>query len=354
MRLFLLAIFLLNPLFAQAEQPVLSSYELKDPDAGTLKLVSKFFSLEDRKENSFEVIVPAEQSGLLLSLAPQAKLVDADTAATARARLRSFRENNLIAQDDYHSLAQVQSWVRQTAAAHPELAQVIQYGVSSEARPLLALRLNSGPAAKPVLMITAATHGDELITTEVLMRLIDTLIAAHGNDARLSQLVDRHDIYFVPVLNPDGFAIAGRYDGSSDPNRSYPYPGHESAKPTASIAGIIHLFEQIHPVGSIDFHAYGEMIMYPWAYTHDPIDPASRARFDALTSSMAATNHYVYGPISDVIYIAPGSSADYYFWKTKSISLGIEMGTDKIPSPADFPKYVQSQQESTWKFIESF
>ena len=92
--------------------------------------------------------------------------------------------------------------------------------------------------------------------------------------------------------------------------------------------------------------------MYPWAYTHDPVDPASHARFDTLTKNMAVANNYTYGAIADVIYVAPGSSADYYFWKKGSLSLGIEMGQDKVPDPSEFPAYFLSQEESTWRFLE--
>ena len=68
---------------------------------------------------------------------------------------------------------------------------------------------------------------------------------------------------------------------------------------------------------------------------------------------MAEANRYTYGPIADVIYLAPGSSADYYYWKKGSLSLGIEMGQDKVPSPSEFPAYFESQEESTWRFLEA-
>ena len=155
-------------------------------------------------------------------------------------------------------------------------------------------------------------------------------------------------------MNPDGYVRVGRYDNGRDPNRSYPYPENETQKPTASIAGVIDFFKTHNVIGSIDFHASGELVMYPWAYTRSPVDADSAARFHKLTADMAATNRYTYGPISEVIYIAPGSSADYYFWKKHAISLGIEIGDSKVPDPTQFPTYFQSQAESTWRFIESF
>jgi hypothetical protein len=344
----LTALFALYAFTAHAE--VLSSYSLPNATAGELKSIAAVFGLEHRAQGIYEVEVPATQSSLLLSLAPNARLIEADVSAAARRRLQGF---GLRAEAGYHSFDQVQAWMHNYAVSNRDLLSVIDYGVSQGGRSLSALHF-SGPrsAGKPVVMITAATHGDELITTEVVMNLVDKLVNAYGKDARLTALIDAHDIYFIPVLNADGFSETNRYDGNVDPNRSYPYPGHETATPSPSIAAVMKFFSTLNVKGSLDFHAYGELIMYPWAYTHTPIAAAPHAQLDALTKRMAETNRYTYGPIADVIYIAPGSSCDYYFWKNPAQNIAIELGQDKIPDPSEFPAYFASQEESTWRFIE--
>lgn len=353
MRLIALALVLF-PLTIHA-RTIHSSYELVNPDLNTLNTVRTFFDAEGRRGNTYEVIVSESEAKLLLALAPQARLVERDTAAANQARLRAFSQNNFMARAGYHSFTEVQAWMQNTAKMHPEMAEVDQYGVSAEKRPLLALHVKTNVSAgKPVLMITAATHGDELITTEVLLQLVDELFANYGKNARLTQILDRHDIYFVPVLNPDGFTSTDRYDGDVDPNRSYPWPSHEDAKPSPSIAGIIHLFETIKPAGTLDYHAYSELVMYPWGYTEDQVPEPTRSQFNALAKSMSEENHYTYGNIADTIYIAPGSSADYYYWKMGSTAFAIEIGQSKIPNPSEIPAYVTSQEESLWRFIESF
>lgn len=328
----------------------ISSYEISKQDA---PLVNHLFEIEHPRNGGFEVEVPASQAKLLQSLAPSARLLEADVSAAIRAKLQRYALTSAGAAPGYHSFEQVQGWMHDHGTANRDLVSVSDYGTSGLGKKLTVMHVATAKSAgKPIVLITAATHGDELITTEVLMDLVDKLIQGYGVDARLTAIVDSHDLYFVPVVNPDGFTETNRYDGPSDPNRSYPWPGHENAKPTPSIAGVMKLFHSMNVRASIDFHAYGEMIMYPWAYTHAPIDSAAKARFDALTKHMAETNGYVQGPISDVIYIAPGSSADYYYWKNGSLSLGIEMGQDKVPDPGEFASYFQSQEESTWRFLE--
>lgn len=56
--------------------------------------------------------------------------------------------------------------------------------------------------------------------------------------------------------------------------------------------------------------------------------------------------------LSKVIYVAKGSSADYYYWKLGERSLGIEIRQDG--SPSFIPRMIKENRESTWRFIESF
>ncbi len=347
--------------FAQQNNVVLSSYKLTSTDRLSLKNISLFFEIAKLPNGDFEVLVPESQTSMLQILAPQAELLDADISATLRKRLAGYKQQigiNKKTKLRYHSFDDVQNWMKDLEKTHPEIVKVINYGKTAGGLPLNAIRLTKNiegePAAKPALMITAATHGDELITTEVLMNLVNQILEKKDSDPRFAAMVEKRELFFIPVVNPDGFSETNRYEGFSDPNRSYPYPGDESKKPTPSIAGLIQFFETYNIVGSIDFHAYGEMIMYPWAYTYDHVEEKADLHFHQLTEDMAKSNRYVFGPIAETIYIARGSSCDYYFWKKGTISLAIEMGQDKIPDPSEFETYFESQAESTWRFIEAF
>ncbi len=349
------AVWLLASAAFGQDQQVLSSYRIVNPSPTSLEAISKSFEIANQRNGVFEVIVPKEQEGHFLSLEPKALLVTRDISAALKARLGMIREQTSSSSYRYHSLAEIQNWMQRLSNDKPELATYVRYGTSQDGRALVALRLTHAPEiAKPELMLTAATHGDELITTEVLMHLVEKLVEGFGSDSRLTQILEKHDLYFVPVVNVDGFANVQRYDHSRDPNRSYPYPNEPHRTPTASIAGIMDLFHAHHFQGSIDFHAYGELIMYPWAYTRALVEPVARERFDRLTSLMAEANRYTYGPISDVIYVAKGSSCDYYFWQTGATSVAIEIGNEKVPNTKKFPQYFASQIESTWRFIEAF
>lgn len=331
---------------------VLSRYQIEGLSETQMQKISDNFEIEEKTKTGFKIIVPSAEVQTLKSIAPDARLVTANIESDL-SHLRLFN----LAANNYHTLAQVHQKMEAWAAQHPDIAQLVDYGKSTQGRRLVALKLSDNVTQdelEPELMLTSATHGDEIITTEILLGLMDQLIAGYGVDSRLTKMVQDHELYFIPVINADGFASRSRYDNGVDPNRAYPYPEKPDVESTTTIKNLIGFFHSREFAGSIDFHAQGGMVMYPWAYTYDPLPEPDRTRFDDLAKKMAQDNRYVYGPISEVIYVAKGSSADYYYWQKKTLAYGIEVGRSKAPSPSQIPAYIEEQRELLWKFIENF
>ena len=348
--------FILCTNIAHSAQPVISNYILQTQSEKTIQEVAQKFEVSRAHRNAFEVIVPQHRAAEFLRMAPQAKLLNADISATVRQIFYNSKMSPLRAQG-YRSFNEIVALLNSTSLKYPAISKLVQYGTSQQGKPLLALRvsnhLNDG-AKVPRVMLTAATHGDEIITTEVLLNLMGEIITSSETNPRYKKFLDNLEIVFIPVLNPDGFAEQNRYDNGSDPNRSYPFPENVTGDPTASINGIINFVKTYPITGSIDFHAFGRLIMYPWGYTKNYLPPEIRNVFHTITSKMAATNRYKNGDISHVIYVAKGSSADFYYWKLNALSLGIEVGDSKAPNPAKIEQYTMEQAESTWIFLDSF
>lgn len=337
---------------------VLSLYKVTD--LKTMPAITEKYEVVQKLNDGYEVIIPAKQTAQFLKLAPTAQLISQDIAAeqnqqrAARLMTESADQSAL----DYRTWDDIQKELKTLEQQYPTQAQVVEYGKSQQGRPLLALKISNNVQVdenEPEILLTAATHGDEVITTEVLLNLTHNLLeGSHNGDIRMANILAHRELFIVPVVNPDGFTSRLRYDNNVDPNRSYPYPKNPNAKPTAAIAGLISLFNAHHFVGSLDYHASGKLIMYPWAYTNDLIPESDYAPFDLLAKNMSVGNNYTYGPISHVIYIAQGSSADYYYWKNQTKAFAIEIGTSKEPLPSKISFYTTEQSEPLWKFIESF
>jgi uncharacterized repeat protein (TIGR01451 family) len=57
---------------------------------------------------------------------------------------------------------------------------------------------------KPVFFLMANIHSREITTPELAMRLIEYLLDGYGLDADATWLIDYHEIWVVPMVNPDG------------------------------------------------------------------------------------------------------------------------------------------------------
>lgn len=71
---------------------------------------------------------------------------------------------------------------------------------------------------KPVFFLMANIHSREITTPELAMRLIEYLLDGYGIDADATWLVDYHEIWVVPMVNPDGHWLvelgqSGTYGG---------------------------------------------------------------------------------------------------------------------------------------------
>jgi hypothetical protein len=83
-------------------------------------------------------------------------------------------------------------------------------------------------------------------------------------------------------------------------------------------------------------------------------DSNDRMTFDTLADKLAEGNGYAHGPIATTIYVAKGSSADYYYWKHKTTAFAVELTTNKAPAVSQIPNVVNEAREMTWGFLEHF
>lgn len=337
-------------------QPQLSQYKISGlPDKDMNQIAEKYEIIANLGKGSYEVIIPYSQREDFLKLAPDAFLQEKDIHSFFNQRLAENKDYF----EGYQDFTEVEALMKKWAKENPDRVELGSYGKSTEGRSLWFVKISSDlekdDNTKPKVMINAATHGDEIITTEVLIRLIDELLQRSKVDGRLSDIIQNYDLYFVPVINPDGFTKRRRYAGGRDPNRDFPYPERPTRTSVACIKHLIDWVDKEKFDGTLDIHAYSRLVMYPWSYTKNPIEDATdELDFQHLVSHMSEENQYTHGQISKTIYVAKGSSSDYFYWKNKSVSLAVELGRSKAPRSSQIPSYVDESREMIWRFIESF
>lgn len=326
---------------------VLQGYYVDGGDLALVRDLNRDFDVERKLGNGYEVIVPEARAAELLRRAPQAMLVEKDIRDVfQRADLRG-----------YHDYDSVQSELHELASSHSGIATVEDYGQSQDGRTLTVMKLTGTKtvkAEKPEILITSSTHGDELTTVELTMGLINKLVAGYGTDDRITKMLDSHVLYFIPVLCPDGYVHHTRYTNGVDPNRNYPYPSEPDRKPNAALAAEIAWVADHDIKGSLDIHSNLATVMYPYAYSSKGPDPEDLPRFRQITQEMAEMTGYNWGQIANVFGIARGSSADYWYWKHKTIALGYEVGGSVVPPASQLQQVIDHNTEAIWHFVESF
>lgn len=310
----------------------------------SMQKIARQFEVVKKLSNGFEVYVLEEDVEAFLKLAPRARLLSSDI---------HLQEEDKAA-NQYRKYADVEADLKSMAETYKGLATLETYGVSKGGRNLYALKISTGGENKPKLMVTAATHGDELITTEVLFSLTQELLAGYDKNPRLTKILNGRDIYIIPVVSPDSFEVRERYVQRKDPNRSYPWPDKPNNPTVDVIQAMMDYTNKMKFTGSLDLHAYGRLVMYPWGYTKKAPPAADEVGFKDIVQTMARDNQYEAGQISTTIYVAEGSSADYFYWKAGTRAIAAELGREKIPSYSKIPAIVNESREMIWSFLEYF
>jgi hypothetical protein len=250
----------------------------------------------------------------------------------------------------YRTLNEIIDEMNRLHEAYPEvISEPIEFGRTGEDRPMLAFKVSDNPddqEDEPQALITSLIHCREVVTSYVLFAVAERLAEGYGQDERLTMLVDERETWFVPVVNPDGYAWneesspngGGMWrknrrrneDGSIgvDLNRNFgshwgfddvgssPSGGSETYRGTAAFSenetqSIRELVSDQHFTTSLFFHSYSNLCLYPIGY--DVLQPPDRSLFSALAKRMTAVNHYLPGTGWEVIYRTNGDSDDWMY-----------------------------------------
>lgn len=309
---------------------------------------TKDFEIINRNGNTLEVIVNSQQNHILKMISPEATIKDADMKASVARKLELVQTKNANIYKNYH---EVMDFIRTFARANSDIVKLIQYGESNERRPLLALEISgkSQPGVKNILY-TAAIHGDELVTVETLTRAISDIMNRYrAADPQAVHLFENHKIYFIPVISPDSFEYMDRYvDFITDPNRAFPWAYGNENQQVKSVSQYMKFYRDYQINASIDFHSAGEMIMYPYSYSRQ--DHPLKQKYQTIADGLNPNNIYRTGQVSQLLYIARGSSIDYFYDQHSAVAFAIELGKDKVPDAAE----VQKITEDVKSFILNF
>ncbi|HEY6179605.1 MAG TPA: M14 family zinc carboxypeptidase, partial [Kofleriaceae bacterium] len=303
-----------------------------------------------------DLVVPRDRLAALAALGVtwQVLVDDIDAAAAAEAaRLRSpARTAEWSA--EYHDYRAIAAHLEELAASAPDRVALQPIGASLEGRPIWALRIGApGARAALPILIDATQHAREWIAAAVATCIADRMVRDYERDPAIRAFANTTRLWVVPVVNPDGYQYTWSGDrywrknrrdqvgvdlnrnfpvgfggaGSSGNRRSDIYRGpYAFSEPESSALRDLVRREQI--ALHVDYHAYGQMLLYPWAYTGTPTKDRDRfaAIGDRMTSAMVAAHDTPYRLSSAIeFYPAAGAMMDWMYGEAGALSYAIEL-----------------------------
>ncbi|ORY13616.1 hypothetical protein BCR34DRAFT_663135 [Clohesyomyces aquaticus] len=252
----------------------------------------------------------------------------------------------------YHPYADHLSFLTDLQSSFTGQSEIITAGSSVQGRALTGIHIwgSGGKGSKPAVLFHGTVHAREWITTMATAYMAWQLLTKYSTDASVKALVDKFDFYIMPIVNPDGFVYTQTNDrlwrknrqtvsGSScigrDNNRNWPYKwevsGGASTSPCSetykSVAGgdvpenkgMIAQVNQLRDSRGIrlyiDFHSYGQYILWPYGYdcsARTENDAAHRSIATGAASAISAVSgtRYTIGPSCSTLYATTESSTD--------------------------------------------
>lgn len=235
-------------------------------------------------------------------------------------------------------------------------------GYSIQGRPIWGLRIGKGmptPDTRPVVFYNSLTHAREPAGMQALLYFADDVVAKYGSDPTATYLLDHRILYFVPIVNPDGYKINEDYYFSTggvafayhrknvrdtngngvvdigtdgiDINRNYgfqwglddagssPNPTDETYRGPSAFSEPETQVERdvvdaLQPTCGISFHTYGDLMIHPWGYT--PQATPDSLHFYEWDDEMTLGNGYQSGQGIRVLYEVNGEFTDWCYGET--------------------------------------
>ncbi len=121
----------------------------------------------------------------------------------------------------FYILAEVIAELDEMFSLYPNLiTQKVSIGTTVEGRPIYMVKISDNPSVsenEPQVLYTALHHAREPQSMEQMIFFMFYLLENYGTDSEVTYLLNNRELYFVPVLNPDGY----QYNYVMDPNGGY-------------------------------------------------------------------------------------------------------------------------------------
>ena len=303
---------------------------------------------------------PDQREGLD-ALGIQYTVIVEDVQEAVEAERASMLVRDATFFQNYRTNLEVSDHIDDLIALRPDLASRSNIGSSIQGRDIYAVKLSTPGADKPAVLFFGCQHAREWVSVMVPVYFIDRMINEYDNDPAIQDILDRVDIYVVPIVNPDGYHhshvsqrmwrknrrfISGTTYGV-DPNRNwatawggqgssgtpssevYRGAGPFSEPETQAVRDLANSLPNLRAM--FDIHSYSQLVLCPLGYTTALAPYPDWRTFQDLSDDIADAIFdvhsvpYFAGPAGASLYVASGDAPDWFYAEHNALSWTIEL-----------------------------
>lgn len=293
------------------------------------------------------------------------------------------RTNYFIELEGTYTVEEIENHLKYASDNFKDLTHLEVIGHSFEGRPLYAMKIGKrSNEKKPCVLLIGNIHAREDYTSMLAMKQIESILVNYYSDGKwgeynLIDLLNKIDIWFIPLANPDGLNItqfgieaspnyenlkhmlnvAGDYrwwkantngvdlnrnfdDGFWEVKNSYEKKASEDfkgEKPNSEpeTIAIQNFCDDILPLMAISYHCYGEIMYWADKFTHSGF-----SGFDSkIVNSLSKLTGYRVMPICHDPKVFSCGFENWYRTKYNRVAICMEL------SPGLMTQYIQSPDE---------
>ena len=322
-----------------------------------------------------ELTATLEQATLLQKNGFQVEIIQSDLTKYYQSRfdptLKYHRGFELGSMGGNYTLEEMELELDSLHMIYPDLvSEKMNIGTSLEGRTIWAVKVsdnvdldeNTDNEYEPEVLYTGVTHAREPVGMMNQIYFMYHLCENYGSDALATYLVDNREIWFVPVINPDGYvyneSMAPNGGGMHrknlrpgcpdnpgvDLNRNYSYnwglnDEGSSGDPCSSVyrgegpfsepatQTVRDFVEGMNFKNILHYHAYGNLLIHSFGTGDYPIEP-NLSMLREFGAEMTKYNGYEVGTGMETVgYPVNGDAVDWSYGGQGLVSYTPEIGS---------------------------
>jgi len=280
----------------------------------------------------------------------------------------------------YLSPEEIDVFLDEIKLHYPAITSLETVGYSQSGNHVIkALVISDNPGTdegEPAVRLTGGIHGNEKMSIELMIRLIEYLTSNYETDTAVKNLVDSRYICIIPVLNPDGLEANSRYNSRGvDLNRNFndaynhwsAGTHHGTASFSESETKALRDFSLPKCFDlSITYHTGAVLVNLPFDFAEGSVQkPAEYTLIKSYAETYTTTGTFLSNPdlYTDPAmengtinggdwYVITGSLQDWSYTVTQCLDLTIEVAKRNPDTEAGVHEIFMYNRDSIMAYID--